>query len=216
VKIWLSSLLLFVFAAGARAQQDDNPVTIPVSYYGVGRVSYCPEYQTASFSFGAILGAASSVSSLNPPSNTTLYSTQQTEYLVPGETYNVTVTSAYMGSVTVNFLPVDGCTIYINGLPSSSYSVGSGNYTFQLTITSSGDITKGIEKQRGGAVTSFAEDKAIWFIGLGQCRNGQFAGALGFRQATITSSLFNTSSLVCTASDPTEVSITRDGGGHIT
>lgn len=63
MKIFRFLLPLLCLAGALRAQQYDNPVSIPIAYYGNGNVTYIPTGQSASFSFGASLGAVSSVSS---------------------------------------------------------------------------------------------------------------------------------------------------------
>lgn len=213
-----SFLSILIFAAASlclHAQQFDNPVAIPVSYYGYGVCNYTQPGAYCAFSFGAGSGAYSSVSVQNPTPGSQIYSAAQLGNLMPGVNYTVTVTSSNMSFVTVVFNEVDGCQVYINGNRGNSYSSGT-NYSFTLRLERTNDISQSLAGRRGGACTSFPVDKPIWLIGLGATRNGRLAGALGFRANSITSALYNTSSLICGVTDPGEVSITRDANGYIT
>ena len=210
--------LLFVFALIAastcvRAQQFDNPVMIPVSYYGYGVCNYTPPGMNASFSFRAGSGGVSSASISNPQTGLVLYSSSLAmSSLIPGKNYNVTVTSSFMAVVIVVFLPVDGCDIYINGNKTTSWSAGSANYSFTLRLEKINDLTQSLAGKRGGKCSSFVEDKPIWYIGLGSLRNGRFAGGVGIRAPAITPDLYTTSALIYDTVDAAEVSVTRTGG----
>src|SRR5664279_5542165 len=211
----MKSLLLFLtalsLAAVARAQQFDNAVYIPVSYYGWAICNGTPPGASCSFSFGAELGTSSSASLMNPPPGSRMYSPVVTGALIPGKDYTVTVTSAYCGVVFVNFQAIDGCDIYIQGVRATSYTTGA-NYTFTLRIEKINDLTQSLAGQRGGQCSSFPEDKPIWYIGMGALRNGRYAGAVGIRAPSITSDLFTTSALICDSVDWSEVSVNRTGG----
>jgi hypothetical protein len=209
----MKSLSLFAvalaLAAAAQAQQFDNPITIPISYYGRGAATG----SRASFSFGAELGASSSASSSGYGYFTSPVTMGR---VVPGQDYTVTVTGSGTPYVQVWFLPIDGCDFYINGSQAQTLQVGSANFTFKLRVETTNDLAQSLAGSRGGQCSSLTFDKAIWCIGLGSLRNGRFAGAVGFRASSITSSLYNTSSLIYGNVDTSEVSVTRDSGGHIT
>lgn len=203
----LASLSL---VACLKAQQFDDPVTIPVSYYGMGVMGSGPAY----FSFGTELGAvtAGSVSSGNPGS--TFYSSPATAYVTPNKDYSLTVTASGSTLVTVmTFLPTNGCQVYINQNPSRMYGPGRA-YTVTVRFEVIDSVTKNLIGKRGGECSSFADDKPLWCIGLGSDRNGQFVGAIGFRKNAITSDLYTPAALIC--SSVCDVSITRDSNGYIT
>lgn len=205
---------VFLIAAGLlHAQQFDNPTTIPISYYGSSITSPAP----GTFSFGAELGVTNSASGSGY--GTPLYSGLSIGSVVPGKTYNVTMTTTGgLAYGMVHFQPVDGCEVYINGTKQNTYCNGK-NYTFTLRVViksrfdGSGDSSLGLPDQRAGACTSFPEDRAFWYIGLGRMSNGLSAGAVGFRSGSITSDLFTPSALYYSAIDSSEVTVTRDGNG---
>ena len=189
----------------------DNPATVPVRFYGYAVVAS----PTASFSFGSTLGATASASS-SGPNGTQFYSTPATTaYLVPGKEYNVVVSSSGCSIVVARFQTTNGQEIYIQGQKTTGFTMGT-NYSFKLRVEAINDITGSLAGKRGGVASSIVEDKPIWYIGLGTLRNGRYAGAVGFRATTVTSTLYNTSSLIYDSIDTGEVSVTRDGSGHIT
>lgn len=202
-------VVALVFTASASAQQFDSPTVIPVSYYGEGIVSG----STASFSFGAELGYVTSASGSG--GGTSFYSPLRTVDLIPGKEYSVNVTSSGAAVVFVRFAPIDGCDVFINQSKRTTFTLGT-NYTFKVRIEKINDLTQSLAGKRGGQASSITEDKPIWYVGLGTLRTGKFAGAVGFRAATITSGLWNNSSLIYDSVDTSEVAVTRNGSGHIT
>jgi RHS repeat-associated protein len=209
MKLLSLALAALGFAAVTQAQQFDNPVSIPIDFYATGVTNGT----NCSFVFGQGLSATASGSGSG--TGTYIYSPQTIAMVVPGVIYNVTVTSSKCMAVMGNFQPIDGCNFYING-NKSQYVSGPPNYSFTLRVETMNDLATSLTGHRGGDCCSFPEDKPIWYIGLGSLTNGQFAGAVGFRATDITSSLYNTSQLVCGNVDPTQISITRDGNGYIT
>jgi RHS repeat-associated protein len=213
--IKLPALILSVFglAAVSQAQQYDNPVAIPISFYAFG----VTHGTSCSFAFGQGLSATAYGSGAGY--GTFIYSPATIAMVVPGVTYNVTVTSTNCTAVIGLLQPIDGCDFFVNGMKSQYVSMGT-NYQFTLRVDTINDLAKSLSGSRGGQCSSFTGDKAIWYLGLGSTRNGQFAGGLGFRSASIppvgSSSLYNSSLLVCGNMDPTEISITRGSNGYIT
>jgi len=203
-------VLVALYSLRVWGQQFDNPVSVPVTYYGMAVASAT----SASFSFGTELGAASS-GSYTGAAGMNFYSPKTTAYILPGKVYSVNVTSTGCGNVIVYFPNLAGYNVYINGRRTSAFSLGA-NYQIQVRIEAINDLTQNLAGMRGGACSSFPDDKAIWYIGLGSLRNGRFAGGIGFRASSITSALTNPSSLMYDTVDSSEVSVTRDGNGYIT
>jgi hypothetical protein len=202
---------LLLLSGVLRAQQLDNPVAVPISYYGQAFTAY-PEYLT--FSFGTELGATASATGNASP----FYSNVVTGSMIPRKDYYVQVNkSGYFGGVVIcHFLAVPEYDIYINGSPTYGIRGGS-SFTFKIRLEPRiNDFTSSLAGKRGGECSNIAEDKPFWFVGLGAMRNGRFAGGVGFRANTITSSLYNTSSLIYDSIDTSEVNVTRDGNGYIT
>ena len=209
MKFYLSVFAALLFGSTLHAQQFDNPATIPVAFFGMAITTPT----RGSFSFGSELGAVTSASGSGPGAQ--IYSPTQNVSVIPGKVYNVTVTSQSLATVVVYFLPVDGCQVFINGNKQTVFGQGQ-NYTFQVRFVRSDNFNESLAGKRGGQCTSLLEDKPMWYVGLGSLRNGKFAGAVGFRAASITPSSFSTSALFCDTGDLSEVSITRDAGGQIT
>ncbi len=87
----LYSIALSLLASSLPAQQLDNPVVLPVSYYGEAMIS---SPTSSSFSFGASLGATTSASVMGGTPSTMLYSPVKTVNLTPGKVYTVNVTAS--------------------------------------------------------------------------------------------------------------------------
>lgn len=194
-----------------RAQQLDNPVAIPVAYWGAAPLSGT----SGSFSFGTsvdTLTGTNGTGSIGVFINSPLV----TAWVTPGKEYQVPVTAAGVYGVFAHIQPVAGCDIYINNYKQTTFSAFSPNNSFTLRVEKINDLTQGLAGKRGGQCSSFPEDKPIWYVGLGSLRDGKFAGAVGFRADTITSDLYTTALLIYDSVDTSEVSVTRDGSGHIT
>ena len=197
---------LLALAIAAKAQQFDNPVTIPISYYGKAESVANP----SSFSFGSNLGATAS--GYTTTAFQFYYSSVATGNVVPGLVYTVTITATNTAVSFAYFQPVDGCQIYINGVQTSTATINGGSGTFTLRVETKADPAKSLSGKRGGESSSFPEDKPIWFVGAGTLRTGSYAGALGFRATSITSALFSSSALIFGNVDSSEVTVTRSGG----
>lgn len=218
MKLFVSVFVFFFASIALHAQQFDYPVSVPITYYGMGVSTMTGG---GSFSFGSELGATCSARSYNP--GAFVYSSVQNGSVTPGKTYNVTVSSSnlgYGGVVVIYFQPINGCALYINGVKTTTvvgYRAGT-NYSFQVRVvverTSDelGFFRAGLPDKRAGECSSFVEDKAFWFIGLGRTRNGQSAGGLGIRAAWIESSLFTSAALQYYAEENTEATITYEPG----
>ncbi len=205
-------LAAFALAAALHAQQFDNPVSIPVSYYGEGAAIGAP----ASFSFGAELGAVNSASGSGYGY---FYSSPTIGTMVPGQTYTVQLTSSGTPFVQVWFLPIDGCDFFIDGNKTSTMGFSSGVASFTVRVESVHDLAQSLAGSRGGQCSSLVADKPFWVIGLGSLRNGNFAGAVGFRAASFPSSgpaLWTPATLMFGNVDPSEISSTRDSNGYLT
>jgi len=191
-------------------QQFDNPVTVPISYFGTGVASAT----SMSFMVGGELGVPSSLNA-TVSIGQSYDSPQKTSYVVPGRVYNLMIIGSGFSSLTVKFPSYAGYDIYLNGMHKTTLTV-TANTQIQVRIEAINDLTHNLAGMRGGACSSFPEDKAIWYIGLGTLRNGKFAGGVGFRASSIATNLTNPSALMYDAVDSSEVSVSRDANGYIT
>lgn len=216
MKAFLTLTVIALLTAGVRAQQLDNPVTVPVSYYGWGQAGT----GSGSFYFGGELGAQTGASG---GSGAAFYSTPVTVQLVPGKEYLVQMHNDGLSVAYPYFQSRPGFDIYLNGIKTTTTGGDGYNYFFRVRVEAINDLSGALAGTRGGECSAFPEDKPIWYLGLGAMRNGRFAGAMGFRAGTLVDSggaevtrLFTSSSLVYDSVDTSEVSVSRDANGYIT
>lgn len=200
-------LALAVFLRG---QQFDNPVSIPISYYGE---TFKTLFGTSSFSFGSEIGETTTASA-GGAAGFAFYSPLKQATLVPGKEYVVKVLFSNLNFVNIHFNTPANTTLYVNGFKSRTiWGGGNGTTTtFRLRLEAGADIVNSLAGHRSGDCTSIVEDKPIWYLGLGSLRNGQLAGALGIRAADISDDLFTTSALLCDSVADDEVTTERTNG----
>ncbi len=211
MKNFFATFTLLGLIVSLHAQQLDNPTTVQLSYY-----ASAPTNPTGTSTITIGPRPDFPGDGVAPASDMIVSTDLETVSITPGKEYDITIDKTNCGNLTINFQPLNGEELYLNGVRRTSLTEGASSYLLKLRVERINDITSSLAGKRGGECSSFPEDKPIWYIGLGSLRNGRFAGAVGFRMPTITSDLFNTSSLIPDSVDVGEVTVTRDGGGYIT
>ena len=172
------------FAAALQGQQLDNPVSLPVHFYGEGIVTTGGQPYSEYIITG--LGPGAYVSGSYLPGGATVYSSLVTANVIPGKDYTLQVTSSNFTVVNVNFAAIPGYEFYMGPTAASTrtnkFTLGA-NYTFHFRLEAINDLTSSLADKRGGECSSLTEDKAICYIGLGRLRGGRYAGAVGFRDS---------------------------------
>jgi len=211
-RILLVSLTVAATAAVARAQQLDNPVTVPVSYYGEAMTNGA--MYASGFSFGAELGSMCAMYRASTPGGVIFNNaaTPTTAYVIPGKEYTIQMTAQNVTYVKAAFMQAPGHVIYLNGCPMSSVLRPQTSWSFTFRLERIGDVSQGISG-RGGEASSIASDKPIWYLGLGSMRSGESAGAIGFRRGDFSQpNIFTPDGLIFETKDVSEVTVVRTSG----
>jgi RHS repeat-associated protein len=213
VLLCVYALVSFSTVAKLSAQKADNPVYVNLSFSTtvVGTGGWDPaelgiymQDETGANVYSTIVA----YDPWTPVSSGTL-----TAKLYMNKSYTLSV-FCYNGEGTVNFEPVDeyaGALLDNGGSYSSVRFIGSNqNEVWTIRVgTPQGQPLAGIPGDlRAGEGSSIVADKPIWYLGLGKMRNGDSAGAIGFRKTDFSASnFFTTSALHYSSPDTAEVDV---------
>ena len=176
----------------ASAQQDDNPVHFPVNVQADIYVPYGLYGGGGSFSFTDEAG--SSIYGSAGGSQGIVYNTGvKTAMVIPNKDYIVSVTRSPNGmQMTVKMdVAVHNYRLLIDGKATNRLLLsgnGSTSFKFRLEYNGSYPLEKAPARLPGGSASEIVSDKPIWYVGLGSMRNGESAGAIGFRKLSFGSS----------------------------
>lgn len=139
------------------------------------------------------------------------------EKLIPGRTYYLYVGCSSNAAGHVTFVPSGGAKVIINGIPNTRFEwsggVSGGPVEVRIELAGGKPSDSIPAFTRGGQSSSIVIDKPVWYIGLGNLRDGRSAGAVGIRKWDFgDSNTFHPLGLVYDPIDDTEVDVARDGG----
>ncbi len=114
------------------------------------------------------------------------------------------------GTWKMIFPPIPGNAIYLDGYPHTTLCKGV-TWSFTFRLERFDDPATGIAG-RAGEASSITSDKPIWYLGLGDMRSGESAGAIGIRRSDFSQAdIFTPSALIYETKD-SEVSVMRVSG----
>ena len=208
----LFALFLSAPAGMLVAQQGDNPVYVNVSFQ--------EHFFSTSYPYGGSMyvslmdetGATVYTYVYAAPAYQWTSSSTVTAKLVPNKNYTVSI-SASGGFGYVLFetaLGGVGGEITMDGVVQYERSIAADQYqTFSLRVKT-GEAYQNLGAGQG---SSIADDKPIWYLGLGRIRSGESAGSIGFRRDDFSdTNFFKPDALIYDSVDPAEVDVIRQSG----
>ncbi|MDD2764840.1 MAG: hypothetical protein PHE83_12795, partial [Opitutaceae bacterium] len=229
LRLWLGLVLLSAtLVSPLRGQQLDNPVYYSVSIAGamtlIGPGSgntlmpVSTTDETGQYCLGSALGAYPPP--YYPPA--TYQATPITPKFYPNKNYTVAITVPARATATCNLavLGPSGLDLQIDGnrgtrayFDNSASDTGL-NTTFTVRVSLPGNypLAGAPSNLRAGDCSPIVADKPIWYVGLGRLRNGDPAGAVGFRRPEFDQYFFNPAMLEYDSPDTDDVRVVRVGG----
>jgi RHS repeat-associated protein len=188
-----------LLAAALPAQQQLDPVTVPVEVVGVWNAEYyVNEYNPASFCISGPIYLYSG--EIEDPYEGSISGTAN---MKPGKAYTVYVGESDIVDYQLYFRPPSGYSVFIENVERMRFDA-SGDKMLKVRVQSDAASPAGVAGEpRPGRI--------IWSVGLGQLKDGDSAGDIQLRENDLSASTFTPSALYYDHDNP-DVRIISSGG----